>query len=136
MPACFLFTHLLWWACTGAASTYNPYRRERRREVFDTSSGEHYDPNQWTAAIQIDLRWLFNGVRYGANYKPTFALVEYGKKAIIVKINDVGPLKPGRVIDLNERAMHYFDPSMKQGVLRGVKVTVLPGDNWTTGPIG
>ena len=29
----------------------------------------------------------------------------------IIRINDVGPLLPGRIIDLNERAMRYFDPS-------------------------
>jgi hypothetical protein len=61
--------------------------------------GEPYDPAAWTAAIRIDLREQFGGVRYGKNYRPTFALVESGEKCAIVKINDVGPLKPDRVIE-------------------------------------
>jgi hypothetical protein len=34
-----------------------------------------------------------------------------------VKINDVGPLEPGRVIDLNEQTMRYFDPGMRRGLI-------------------
>ena len=39
------------------------------------------------------------------------------RQAAIVKINDVGPLAPGRVIDLNERAMRFFDASLERGLL-------------------
>ena len=60
-------------------------------------------------AIRIDLREQFGGVRYGKNYRPSYALVKNGDKHLIVKINDVGPLAPGRVIDLNERSMRYFN---------------------------
>jgi rare lipoprotein A (peptidoglycan hydrolase) len=52
-----------------------------------------------------------------------------------VKINDVGPLKPGRVIDLSERAMRYFDETLLVGLVPDVKVTLLPGGNWTPGPV-
>jgi peptidoglycan lytic transglycosylase len=54
---------------------------------------------------------------------------------MIVKINDVGPLKPGRVIDLSERAMHYFDETLLVGLLPDVKLTPLPGGGWIPGPV-
>jgi peptidoglycan lytic transglycosylase len=120
----------------GAASTYNPYRPGYRSGGAETASGELYDPTAWTAAIQLDLREQFGGVRYGRNYRPTYALVECAGKRAIVKINDVGPLKPGRVIDLNERSMRYCDPSMQIGVINDVKVVYLQGENWTPGPTG
>jgi rare lipoprotein A len=120
----------------GIASTYNPFRDKIGSDEKQTASGEPYDPAAWTAAIQIDLRDRFGGVHYGKNYQPTYALVECGKKRIIVKINDVGPLKPGRVIDLNERSMRYFDPSLQLGLIRDVKITPLRGIGWMPGPIG
>jgi rare lipoprotein A len=80
------------------------------------------------------LRQKFGGVQFGA--KPTYALVEAVGKKVIVKINDVGPLTPGRIIDLNERAMRHFDPSMQLGVISGVRVSPLSGDDWIPGPIG
>jgi rare lipoprotein A len=123
-------------AVVGTASTYNPYRDGNDTGGFQTASGEPYDPAAWTAAIQIDLRVQFGGVRYGRLYRPAYVLVESGNKRAIVKINDVGPLKPGRVIDLNERSMRYFDPFMRRGLLSGVKLTLLPGEDWTPGPVG
>ena len=103
---------------------------------MQTASGELYDSAAWTAAIQIDLRERFRGVHYGKNYQPAYALVESSEKKVIVKINDVGPLKPGRVIDLNERSMRYFDPTLQLGLISDVKVALLPGADWTPGPIG
>jgi rare lipoprotein A len=123
-------------AVVGAASTYNPYLEKNGSQEKQTASGEPYDPTAWTAAIRIDLREQFGGVRYGKNYRPTFALVERGEKCVIVKINDVGPLKPGRVIDLNERSMFYFDATQQLGLISDVKVTLLRGEDWTPGPIG
>jgi peptidoglycan lytic transglycosylase len=121
----------------GAASMYNPYDADDDDAGgAQTASGELYDPIGWTAAIQIDLRDKFAGVRYGRLYQPTFALVELDGKRAIVKINDVGPLRPGRVIDFSQQAMHYFDRSLQRGVLNGVLVTPLVGTNWTPGPLG
>ena len=121
----------------GAASTYNPYDADDNDAGgAETASGELYSPIAWTAAIQTDLRGKFAGVRYGRLYKPTFALVEVGGKRAIVRINDVGPLRPGRVIDLSTQVMHYFDPSLKRGVLDGALVTPLVGSDWTPGPLG
>lgn len=121
-------------AIVGAASMYNPFRPGWREGGPDTASGERYDPSVWAAAIKTSLREKFGGVQYGA--RPKYALVEAVGKKVIVKINDVGPLTSGRVIDLNERTMRLFDPSLERGVIHGVTVTPLPGDSWTPGPVG
>lgn len=120
-------------AIVGAASTYNPFKPGWREGGPSTASGERYDPSAWAAAIKTNLRNLFGGVKY--RERPKFALVEAKGKKVVVKINDVGPLTPGRIIDLNERTMRHFDPTLKQGVIKDVKVTPLAGDNWTLGPV-
>jgi rare lipoprotein A len=121
-------------AIVGAASTYNPFRLGWREGGPSTASGERYDPSVWAAAIKTSLRQKFGGVQYGA--RPKYALVEAVGKKVIVKINDVGPLTPGRIIDLNERAMRYFDPSLQFGVIHDVIVRPLFGDYWLPGPVG
>ena len=121
-------------AIVGAASTYNPFRPGWREGGPNTASGERYDPNVWAAAIKTGLRQKFGGVLYGA--RPKYALVEAAGKKVIVKINDVGPLRPGRIIDLNERTMRHFDPSLELGVIHGVTVRPLSGDYWIPGPVG
>ena len=120
-------------AIVGAASTYNPFRPGWREGGPNTASGERYDPSVWAAAIKTSLREKFGGVLYGA--RPKYALVEAVGKKVIVKINDVGPLTPGRIIDLNERTMRHFDPSLELGVIDGVTVRPLAGDDWTPGPV-
>jgi peptidoglycan lytic transglycosylase len=119
----------------GTASRYNPYRDDYLPGGTKTSSGEPYDPTAWTAAIRIDLRKKFGGVRFGKNYRPTYALVQCGDKRAIVKINDVGRLEGGRVIDLNRRCMRYCNPPPRAGLIRGVKITLLRGKDWTPGPV-
>jgi len=96
--------------------------------------------NGWNAVasgptIVGDLRKQFGGVHYGKDYRPAYALVVTSDKQAIVKINDVGPLEPGRVIDLNEQTMRYFDPSLKRGLIYRVEVTPLLGDDWAPGPV-
>jgi peptidoglycan lytic transglycosylase len=118
----------------GIASTYNPFKPGDRSGAKTTASGEPSEANGWAAAIQIDLRAAFNGVRFGRNYRPTSALVTAGDKSAIVKI-DVGPLLPGRVIDLTERATRYFGASLDRGVLPGVTVTPLAGERWRARPV-
>jgi rare lipoprotein A len=120
-------------AIVGAASMYNPYRPGYREGGVETASGERYDSSAWAAAIQINLREDFGGVRQGTS--AGYALVEGMNKKAIVKINDVGPLKPGRIIDFDERTMRYFDPSLRRGLIRNVKVTPLHGNDWTPGPV-
>jgi len=120
----------------GTVSTYNPFRGGKLEGGPETASGEIYDPTAWTAAIKTELRNRFRGVRYGRLYQPAFALVESGDKQLIVKINDVGPLRPGRVLDLNERSMRHFDPFLTRGLIDDVKITALPGEDWIPGPVG
>ena len=117
----------------GTASMYNPFEPGYREGGVETANGEHYDPSAWTSAIRTDLRGIFGGVVHGA--KRSFALVEGAGKKVIVEINDVGPLEPGRVIDFDKQTMRYFDPTLQRGLIPGVKVTPLPGDGWTPGPI-
>jgi peptidoglycan lytic transglycosylase len=122
-------------AIFGTASMYNPFRPGYESGGVETASGESYDPNAWTAAIKTELRGQFGGVRYGRNYRAAYALVEGADKRVIVKINDVGPLMPGRVIDFNERTMRFFDPSLRRGLIRSVTVTPLDGGGWIPGPL-
>ena len=118
----------------GIASTYDPgdasdiHAGGRR-----TASGEKYNPKDWSAAIRIDLRDKFGFVR--GRCQSTYALVETADKHLIVKINDVGSLKPGRVIDLNIRAMRYLDPTLALGLIENVKVTPLVGNDMAPGPV-
>ena len=121
-------------ALVGGASTYNPFQPGAHEGGLETASGERYDPNAWTAAIKTSLREKFGGVQFGE--RPKYALIEAVGKKVIVKINDVGPLMPGRIIDLNERTMRHFDPGMDIGVIRDVKVMPLSGDYWIPGPVG
>jgi len=67
--------------------------------------------------------------------RASYALVEGIDKKVIVKINDVGPLKPGRIIDFDEQTMRYFDPTLRLGLLHNIKVTPLSGHDWAPGPI-
>jgi rare lipoprotein A len=117
----------------GAASMYDPNHPGYREGGQETANGERYNPSAWSAAIQTNLRSKFGGVHHGA--RAAFALVESGGKRAIIKINDVGPLMPGRVIDFNRQSMRYFDPSLQRGVISGVKVTPLHGDHFTPGPV-
>ena len=119
----------------GVASMYNPYRPGKQEGGKQTASGEPYDPTAWAAAIQTDLREKFGGVGYGKGYRPTYALVESADRQAVIKINDVGPLKSGRVIDFNEQTMRYFDPTLQLGLIHRVRVTPLLGDDWSPGPI-
>lgn len=123
-------------AIVGIASMYNPTDpTDLDAGNEETASGERYDVNGWTAAIRTDLRKKFGGVRFGKNYQPTFALVQSNDKRLIVKINDVGPLKRGRIIDLNIRAMRYFDPTLQIGLIGNVRVTPLVGQDLALGPV-
>ena len=106
----------------GTASMYDPFQPGYDEGGIETASGELYDPMAWTAAIHTDLRETFGGVRYGKDYRPAYALVEVADKRAIVEVNDVGPLKPSRVINFNQQTMHYFDPSLQLEIVHGVRL--------------
>jgi rare lipoprotein A (peptidoglycan hydrolase) len=100
-----------------------------------TASGEQYDPNAFTAAAQLRIRNEFGGIKFGRLYRAAYGVGEYEGKKIILKFNDVGPLKPGRKFDLSRAAMAYFD-GLEKGLLPGFKVTPLPlGHTYPAGPI-
>jgi len=123
-------------AIIGIASTYNPNNPyDFDAGTAQTASGQSYNDEDWTAAIQTELRAQFGGVHFGRNYQPAFALVQVANKQAIVRINDVGPLLPGRIIDLNERTMRYFDPGLRRGLLHNIQVTPLIGPDWVAGPL-
>ena len=101
----------------------------------NTASGEPYDPDAFTAAVQLSIRNKFGGVRYGSKYQPAFGIAEYGGKKLVLKFNDVGPLRRGRKFDLSRAAMAYFG-GLEIGLLARVRVTRLPvGQTYPTGPL-
>jgi rare lipoprotein A len=104
-------------------------------EPGETASGEPYDPVAFTAAALVELRDKFGGIKFGKAYQPAYALAEYGGKRAILKINDVGPLKPGRKFDLSRAAMEHFG-GVDKGLLPDLKITLLPaGGDYTPGPL-
>jgi rare lipoprotein A len=115
-------------ATIGIASFYD--------EPQETASGEQYDPNAFTAAAQLEIRDRFGGIQYGRLYQPAYGLGEHGGKKIIVRFNDVGPLRPGRKFDLSRAAMAYFDSSLDKGLLPDFRMTPLPlGRTYPAGPV-
>jgi hypothetical protein len=111
----------------GAASFYD--------DPQQTASGEHYDPEAFTAAAQLKIRDKFGGIRFGRLYQPAYAVAEYESKKIILKFNDVGPLRAGRKFDLSRAAMAYFQ-DLEKGLLMDLKVTPLPlGQTYIAGPV-
>lgn len=103
---------------SGEATVY-----ARRFHGKRTSTGEVFNTDAYTAAIQIGLRDQFGGVSGASG--PGYAIVENldnGRK-IVVKINDVGPLAPGRVIDLSEASSKYLLNSRRPGSVGRVRVT-------------
>jgi rare lipoprotein A len=66
-----------------------------------TATGEHFDPSKMTAAHRT--------LPFGTRVRVT--RVDTGQ-SVVVRINDRGPFKPGRVIDLSEgaaRNLHMTD---------------------------
>lgn len=113
---------------SGEATVY-----ARRFHGKATSTGETFNTNAYTAAIQIGLRDQFGGV--SGTSGPGYAIVENldnGRK-IVVKINDVGPLAPGRVIDLSEASSKYLLNSRRPGSVGRVRVTRI--QNGVPGPM-
>lgn len=120
----------------GAASTYNPNKPGYATGGQRLATGGTYNPNAYEAALQLGLAKRYQ-VGYGAG-KIGYALVESGTRKLILKINDNGPLVPGRIIDLNEASMRYLSNGAlgnNSGVLPGVTVTLLEGLNYSAGPV-
>ena len=91
----------------GNASWYGPHWHGRT-----TSSGEKFNKNELTAAHKT---LPFNTKVKVTNLK--------NNKSVVVRVNDRGPFKAGRIIDLSEKAADKID-AKKQGISY-VKVQVL-----------
>jgi rare lipoprotein A (peptidoglycan hydrolase) len=107
----------------GTASWYG------RKDGFHgktTSSGEIFNTDKLTAAIQWDLRNQFGGVSAKSQlYYAKVTNLDNGK-SVTVKINDVGPLTSGGIIDLSEAAFKAIaSGGLGQGRLYNVTVEKL-----------
>ena len=91
----------------GDASYYNDKYHNQ-----STASGELYDKNAMTAAHK--------SLEFGTRVKVTRL---DNNKSVIVRINDRGPYKPGRIIDLSRKAAEKID-LITDGVTN-VKVEIL-----------
>ena len=91
----------------GNASWYGPHWHGRM-----TSNGETFNKNKLTAAHRT---LPFNTMVKVTNLK--------NNKSVIVRVNDRGPFKAGRIIDLSEKAADKID-AKKQGISY-VKVQIL-----------
>ena len=78
-----------------------------------TSSGERFDKNALTAAHKT----------LPLNTRVKVTHVESGR-SVVVRINDRGPFKPGRVVDLSDRAAEIL--GFKPRGLAHVKMEVSP----------
>jgi rare lipoprotein A len=93
---------------TGKASWYGPWHHGRK-----TASGEKFDMNDLTAAHRT--------LPLGTEAKVTN--LENGK-SVTVTVNDRGPYKNGRIIDLSKRAAEEL--GIKDQGLAQVKIQVMP----------
>ncbi|TSC85880.1 MAG: hypothetical protein G01um10148_788 [Parcubacteria group bacterium Gr01-1014_8] len=119
---------------SGAASTYNP---QCEAEQWNTSTGQRYNPNEWAAALQQGYAQKYR-CGYGTGRVCCAVVQEPGGRALILKINDNGPLKPGRVIDLNEKSMRYLSYEKFgncNGLIPRVSVALLDGSSCPMGPV-
>jgi len=103
---------------------FNP---DTMKAAYKRHPGRYTIPSRGLPRSRRILRETFGGVRHGKEYRPVYALVEVANKRAIVKTNDVGPLKPGPVIDFNKQTMRYFDPTLERRLVHSVKITPLPG---------
>jgi len=116
----------------GQASYYGPGFQGNR-----TSQGDVFNTEEYSAAIQIDIRNQF-GVAAGTGKKGYARITNLDNgRSILVKINDVGPLTPGRVIDLSQKSFRSLSPTgtLGPGVLNNIKVEYL-GQYKTGNPVG
>ncbi|MDR3764491.1 MAG: septal ring lytic transglycosylase RlpA family protein [Acidobacteriota bacterium] len=92
----------------GKASWYGEFFQGKA-----TASGEDFNMNDYTAAHRQLPLGTFVKVTNLKNHK-----------AVIVRINDRGPVTPGRIIDLSYKAARQLD--FHQNGLQKVQIDVLP----------
>lgn len=116
----------------GAASFYSGLPSEGGNR---TSTGERVDPNSYTGALQSDLAKQYGGLRKGGIWADVTD--ERTGKKVRVYLNDTGPLRPGRVVDLSPKAFGEFGP-LSKGLHQNMRVDVLPpaqGQPYKGGPV-
>ena len=122
----------------GDASTYNPNVKGWKTGGQKLATGGRYNPNEYEAALQLDLAKKHR-CGYGSGRTCQAVVQSADGRALIVRINDNGPLVKGRVIDLNEKSMRYLSNGRygnNSGVLRNVTVSLLcDASNTTLGPL-
>lgn len=111
-------------AAPGVPAPRGPHRLEGLASFYwqaqMTASGEHFDPRQLTAAHPT---LPFNTLVRVQN--------PVNGRSVIVRINDRGPFKPGRIIDLAEAAADQI--GMRKAGIARVKLEVLPAGRMTAG---
>ena len=111
----------------GDASTYNPNFPGYRTGGQGLATGGKYNPSEFEAALQLDLAKQYK-CGYGAGAVCAAIVSAPSGRAMVVKINDNGPLVPGRIIDLNEKSMRYLSADFNgqnRGLVKDVTVTLL-----------
>lgn len=122
----------------GDASTYNPFLPGWRTGGGKLATGGWYNPNEYAAALQLDLAKQYR-CGYGGGAICHAVVQAPNGRAMTVRVNDNGPLVSGRVIDLNEKSMRYLSGGaygQNSGVIKNVTVTLLCGiENQPLGPL-
>lgn len=122
----------------GDASTYNPNFAGWKTGGQSLATGGKYDSNSFDAALQLDLAKRYK-CGYGSGAVCHAVVQAPNGRSMIVRINDNGPLVPGRIIDLNEKSMRYLSDGKygkNSGVVKSVTVTLLCGAvGGTLGPL-
>jgi len=122
----------------GDASTYNPYLPGWRTGGGTLATGGPYNPNSYDAALQLNLAKQYR-CGYGSRAVCHAVVQATNGRAMVVRINDNGPLVPGRVIDLNEKSMQYLSGGTmgrNSGIVKNVTVTLLCGiEEMALGPL-
>ena len=111
----------------GDASTYNPYLPGWRTGGGTLATGGPYNPNSYDAALQLNLAKQYR-CGYGSRAICHAVVQAPNGRAMVVRINDNGPLVPGRIIDLNEKSMQYLSGGSmgrNSGIVKNVTVTLL-----------
>ena len=103
-------------AASGKASFYGDDFAGR-----STASGEKYDPTDLTAAHRT--------LPFG-----TFLKVSREGKSVVVRVNDRGPYKADRVLDLSEKAFSLLAPISKGVITVDFEVVSSPGEEKTEIP--
>lgn len=98
----------------GKASFYGYRYKETRK----TANGEKFNKDEYAAA--------HNTLPFGTKVKVTNTT---NGKSVIVRINDRGPFKPGRVIDVTPKAAKELD-MINDGIIScELEIVSLPGVN-------